>query len=74
MGISFLIPFQKIYGLYGLKHHIVEISGNVTDAQRTDGGEQGKIGLLSFFMMSRYVSLYTKMNAFGDKTSWSLPS
>ena len=29
--------FQKIYGLYGLKHHIVEISGDVTKAGRTDG-------------------------------------
>ena len=26
--------FQKIFGLYGLKHHIVEISGDVTDAGR----------------------------------------
>ena len=24
--------FQKIFGFYGLKHHIVEISGDVTDA------------------------------------------
>ena len=41
--------FQKIYGLYGLKHHIVEISGDVTKAGR-DGqtNEQGKIELLSF--------------------------
>ena len=41
--------FQKIYGLYGLKHHIVEISGDVTKAGR-DGqpNEQGKIGLLRF--------------------------
>ena len=23
---------QKIYGLYGLKHHIVELRGGVTDA------------------------------------------
>ena len=28
--------FQKIYGLYGLKHFIVEISGDVTKAGRTD--------------------------------------
>ena len=28
MGV---ISFQKIFGLYGLKHHIVEISGDVTD-------------------------------------------
>ena len=31
-----VISFQKMYGLYGLKHHIVEISGDVTDAGRTD--------------------------------------
>ena len=36
--------FQKIYGLYGLKHFIVEISGDVTKAE----GQQGKIQLLSF--------------------------
>ena len=30
-----VISFQKMYGLYGLKHHIVEISGDVTDAGRT---------------------------------------
>ena len=42
-----VISFQKIFGLYGLKHHIVEISGDVTDAGRTDG-RQAKIGLLSF--------------------------
>ena len=31
-----MISFQKIYGLYGLEHHIVEINGDVTDAGRTD--------------------------------------
>ena len=29
-----VISFQKIFGLYGLKHHIVEISGDVTYAGR----------------------------------------
>ena len=29
-----VISFQKMYGLYGLKHHIVEKSGDVTDAGR----------------------------------------
>ena len=29
-----VISFQKMYGLYGLKHHIVENSGDVTDAGR----------------------------------------
>ena len=27
---------QKIYGLYGLKHHIVEMRGGVTDAGQTN--------------------------------------
>ena len=31
-----VISFQKLFVLYGLKHHIVEISGDVTDAGRTD--------------------------------------
>ena len=26
-----VISFQKMYGLYGLKHQIVEINGDVTD-------------------------------------------
>jgi len=39
-----VISFQKMYGLYGLKHHTVEISGDVTDPDK----QQGKIGLLSF--------------------------
>ena len=46
MGVGWIVgvvSFQKMYGLYGLKHHIVEISGDVTDAGRTT-----KIELLSF--------------------------
>ena len=35
--IVVVTSFQKIYGLYGLKHHIVEISGDVTKVLRTDG-------------------------------------
>ena len=35
------------YGLYGLKHHIVEISGDVTDA----GRQTVKIELLSQWML-----------------------
>ena len=31
-----VISFQKMYGLYGLKHHIVDIKGDVTYAGRTD--------------------------------------
>ena len=33
-----IISFQKIYGLYGLEHHTVEINGDVTLGHiRTDG-------------------------------------
>ena len=39
-----VMRFQKIFGLYGLKHHIMEISGDVTDAGRTDK-RQGKTEL-----------------------------
>ena len=47
-----VISFKKIYGLYGLKHHIVEICGDVTDAGRTtNDDEQGKIVLLSQWML-----------------------
>ena len=30
--IAGVMSFQKMYGLYGLKQHIVGISGDVTDA------------------------------------------
>ena len=37
------ITYQKMYGWYGLKHHIVEISGDVTDADgRTDNRTNDK--------------------------------
>ena len=35
-----VISFKKIYGLYGLEHHTVEISGDVT--MRTDGQTNDK--------------------------------
>ena len=40
-----MMSFQKIYGLYGLEHHTVEINGDVT--MRTDGqtNKQVNIGL-----------------------------
>ena len=31
-----VMSFQKMYGLYGLKHHKVEKIGDVTDAGRTN--------------------------------------
>ena len=35
-----MISLQKIFGLYGLKPHIVEISGDVTDAGRRRTNER----------------------------------
>ena len=60
-----VISFQKIFGLYGLKHHIVEISRGVTDAGRMDN-QQVKIGLLSFWSGKRWVSQYD----FSAKKRW----
>ena len=46
--IESVISFQKMYGLYGLKHHIVEMPP-IRD-------RQGKIELLSFWSGKRWVS------------------
>ena len=52
-----------MYGWYGLKHHIVGISGDVTDPDgRKDGRtnkQQAKIELLSFWSVNRWVSQFT---------------
>ena len=40
-----MISFQKIYGLYGLKHHSMEINGDVTIMETTN--PKVKIGLVS---------------------------
>ena len=45
-----------MYSLYGLKHHLVEISGDVTDAGRDK--QQAKIVLLSFWSVNRWVSQF----------------
>merc|ERR1712001_606557 len=46
--VARIISSQKIYDLYGLKHHIVEMRGGVTDAGQTTNDEQTlKIQLLS---------------------------
>ena len=44
-----------MYGLYGLKHHTVEISGDVT-MQDGETNEEGKIELLSPWMLEGRVS------------------
>ena len=48
------ISYQKMYGVYGLTHHIVEISGDVTDAGRMDKREDG----ISFWSVKHWVSQY----------------
>ena len=37
--VARIISSQKIYGLYGLKHHIVEMRGGVTDAGQPTNSE-----------------------------------
>ena len=51
-----VMSFQKMYGLYGLKHHIVEISGDVTDAGRTTS-EDRKTQLLICESLSFAITL-----------------
>ena len=41
--LTLIISSQKIYGLYGLKHHIVEISGDVPHAGQTTNERTFKI-------------------------------
>ena len=35
-----VISFQNMYGLYRLKHHIVDISGDVTDADKQTNNKE----------------------------------
>merc|ERR1712015_467150 len=42
-----MISFQKIYGLYGLKHHTMEINGDVTMETNKRTNEQVKIELVN---------------------------
>ena len=47
--VSYIVSgwWVKIYGLYGLKHHILDMTGDVTDAgQRTTTREERAIQLL----------------------------
>ena len=39
LNVARIISSQKIYGLYGLKHEIVEMRGYVTDAGQTTHSE-----------------------------------
>ena len=45
--VARIISSQKIYGLHGLKHHIVEMRGGVTDAGQQTTERTVKIELLS---------------------------
>ena len=51
-----------MYGLYGLKHHIVEITGDVTDAGRTTSKDRATQLLicepLSFAIISSHDKLW----------------
>ena len=47
-----------MYGLYGLKHHTVEISGDVTDPDGRTIERQANIELFSFWSVNRWVSQF----------------
>ena len=60
-----VISFQKIFGLYGLKHHIVEISGDVTDAGRDEQTNSflqilNNVFPLEFFFFEMYISRHIR--------------
>ena len=40
--------FKNVYGLYGLKHYIVEISGDVTDAGQPNDERRKNKGRFSY--------------------------
>ena len=71
--MTLIISSQKIYGLYGLKHHIVEMRGGVTDAGRTNErtNEQTlKIELLSQWKLeAEFRKYYKSMN---KKQIWEI--
>ena len=52
-----MISFQKIYGLYGLKHHMMEINGDVTMVTN----KQGNLMLLSYSTEFRNMNRYHKI-------------
>ena len=56
-----VISFQKIYGLYGLKHHIVEIRGDVTMRDK-----QVKIELLSQWKLEAEFRKKVKLSSNGN--------
>ena len=43
-----VISFQKMYGLYGLKHYTVEISGDVTDPDEQPNNNKERKGYSAF--------------------------
>ena len=65
-----VIGFQKIYGLYGLKHHIVEIRGGVTrrdndERQTREDSATQPLGYwkAEFRNITKYLDKYDQMQA-----------
>ena len=73
--VARIISSQKIYALYGIEHHVVEMRGGVTDAGRTnDKQQQLKIELLSQWKLeSRNITEFTLglHQAFKNRCSFS---
>ena len=66
------ITFQKMYGLYGLKHHIVDISGDVTDAgrmnKRTNNKQRQGLPLLIMSVTQLYTVYFSvSFRVFGHR-------
>ena len=67
--VARIISSQKIYGLYGLKHHIVERRGDVTDEQLNEKRGKGYEGLLSQWMLGGWVLQWNIVHPVCDNLS-----
>ena len=60
-----MINFQKIYGLYGLKHHTMEINGDVTmetTISENRASQQIDQGLLTFAITGTFKQILRQTN------------
>ena len=55
-----VISFQKMYGLYGLKHHIVEKSGDVTDPDEQTNKQPTRKDRATQLLICEKLSLATR--------------
>ena len=63
-----VISFQKMYGLYGLKHQIVEISGDVTDADEQTNEQTTRKHRATQLLICEKLSLAIEISS--TKAAW----